>query len=53
MGCLPFSAYDDIGSVLMSRPGVAMVSLRTADICRSSVRSIRRDMSFLHVCFVK
>jgi len=32
----------------MSRPVVAMVSPRALDGCRSSVSSVRGDMSFLH-----
>lgn len=32
---------------------LAMVSPKTSDVCRSSVRSIRRDSNFLHFCFIK
>lgn len=52
-GVCPFPAYDDNASVLMARPVVAIVSSKTLDVCRSSVRSIRGDMSFLHVYFIK
>lgn len=44
----PFPAYDGTASVLMSRAVVAMVGFKTSCVCRSSVRSIRGDTTFLH-----
>lgn len=44
----PFPAYDGIASVLMARAVVAVVGFKTSYVCRSTVRSIRGDMTFLH-----